>query len=161
MIGSSKHDFFLSYSQNLSSKCFGLSGIWWEQYGDSAPTLQRVAMRILSQVCSTSSFERHWSTFQQIHSEKRNKIDKETLNDTAYIHYNLKLARSEKPKSTDNNDPIQLDDIDMTSPWVEETENAIPTQWLDRFGPSLDGNDLNTRQFSNSIFGPNDHLFNL
>lgn len=134
-------------------------GIWWEQYGDSAPTLQRVAMRILSQVCSSCTFERHWSMFQQIHSEKRNKIDKETLNDIAYIHYNLKLARSKK--SNLESDPIQLEDIDMTSSWVEESENPSPTQWLDRFGSALDGNDLNTRQFSNSIFGPNDHLFNL
>ncbi|KAJ9553027.1 hypothetical protein OSB04_017072 [Centaurea solstitialis] len=133
-------------------------GIWWEQYGDAAVTLQRVAMRILSQVCSSSTFERQWSTFQQIHSEKRNKIDKEVLNDIAYIHYNLKLARSKKSTETD---PIQLDDIDMMSPWVEETENPSPTQWLDRFGSALDGNDLNTRQFSNSIFGPNDHMFNL
>lgn len=135
-------------------------GIWWEQFGDSAPTLQRVAMRILSQVCSTSPFERHWSTFQQIHSEKRNKISKETLNDIAFVHYNLKLARSIKFKSADT-DPLQLNDIDMTSQWVEETENSSPTQWLDRFGSALDGNDLNTRQFSNSIFGTNDNLFNL
>nr|XP_043635943.1 uncharacterized protein LOC122607087 [Erigeron canadensis]XP_043635948.1 uncharacterized protein LOC122607087 [Erigeron canadensis] len=137
-----------------------LPGIWWEQYGDAAPTLQRVAMRILSQVCSTTPLKKHWSTFQEIHSEKRNKINKETLNDIAFIHYNLKLARSKKSVSTDT-DPIQLDDIDMTSPWAEETENSSPTQWLDRFGPSLECNDLNTRQFSNSIFGPNDHLFNL
>ncbi|XP_076948225.1 uncharacterized protein LOC143620402 isoform X1 [Bidens hawaiensis] len=135
-------------------------GIWWEQYGDSAPTLQRVAMRILSQVCCTSPSERHWSMFQQIHSDKRNKINMETLNDIAYVHYNLKLASSKKSKSTDA-DPIQLEDIDMTSQWVEETENASPTQWLDRFGSALDGNDLNTRQFSNSIFGGNDLLFNL
>ncbi|KAK9059637.1 hypothetical protein SSX86_020341 [Deinandra increscens subsp. villosa] len=135
-------------------------GIWWEQYGDSAPTLQRVAMRILSQVCSTSPFERHWSTFQQIHADKRNKISKETLNDIAFVHYNLKLASSKRSKSTEI-DPIQLQDIDMTSQWVEETENPSPTQWLDRFGSALDVNDLNTRQFSNSIFGPNDHLFNL
>ncbi|XP_071686197.1 uncharacterized protein [Rutidosis leptorrhynchoides] len=134
-------------------------GIWWEQYGDSSPTLQRVAMRILSQVCSTSPFEKHWSTFQQIHSEKRNKIDKETLNDIAYIHYNLKLAKSKNSKS--DADPIQLGEIDMTSEWVEETDNCSPTQWLDRFGPALDGSDLNIRQFSNSMFGSNDHLFNL
>ncbi|KAA8539998.1 hypothetical protein F0562_026690 [Nyssa sinensis] len=135
-------------------------GIWWEQYGDSAPMLQRVAIRILSQVCSTSTFERHWSTFQQIHSEKRNKIDKETLNDLVYINYNLKLARSMKSKSSEG-DPIQLDDIDMTSEWVEESENPSPTQWLDRFGSTLDGSDLNTRQFSAAIYGASDHIFNL
>ncbi|GFY84114.1 HAT transposon superfamily [Actinidia rufa] len=135
-------------------------GIWWEQYGDSAPVLQRVAIRILSQVCSTSTLERQWSTFQQIHSEKRNKIDKETLNDLVYINYNLKLSRSMKSKSPEA-DPLQLDDINMTSEWVEEAESSSPTQWLDRFGSALDGSDLNTRQFSAAIFGASDHLFGL
>lgn len=134
-------------------------GLWWEQYGDSAPVLQRVAVRILSQACSASTFEKQWSTFQQIHSEKRNKIDKDTMNDLVYINYNLKLARQMKTKS--ESDPIQFDDIDMTSEWVEETENPSPTQWLDRFGSALDGSDLNTRQFNAAIFGANDHIFGL
>lgn len=135
-------------------------GIWWEQYGDASPMLQRVAIRILSQVCSTFTCERNWSTFQQIHYEKRNKIDKETLSDIVYISYNLKLQRSLSSKCSEG-DPLQLDDIDMTSEWVEETENSSPVQWLDRFGSALDGNDLNTRQFSTTIFGPNDHIFGL
>ncbi|XP_044467392.1 uncharacterized protein LOC123197253 [Mangifera indica] len=130
-------------------------GLWWEQYGDSAPVLQRVAIRILSQVCSSFTFEKHWNTFQQIHSEKRNKIDKETLNDLVYINYNLKLGRTKSVEA----DPIQFDDIDMTSEWVEESES--PTQWFDRFGSALDGSDLNTRQFSAAIFGANDNLFGL
>ncbi|XP_010261476.1 PREDICTED: uncharacterized protein LOC104600301 isoform X1 [Nelumbo nucifera] len=133
-------------------------GLWWEQYGDSAPMLQRVAVRILSQVCSASTFERNWSTFQQIHSEKRNRLDKETLNDLLYINYNLKLASRMKGKPIET-DPILVDDIDMTSDWVEETENPSPTQWLDRFGSALDGGDLNSRQFNNSMFGANDHIF--
>ncbi|KAI3842697.1 hypothetical protein MKW98_015364, partial [Papaver atlanticum] len=119
-------------------------GLWWEQYGDSAPGLQRVAVRILSQVCSASTFERNWSTFQQIHSEKRNKLDKETLADLIYINYNLKLASRMKINPTDI-DPILVDDIDMTSDWVEETEiTPTPSQWLDRFGV-LESNDLNPR----------------
>ncbi|XP_062120253.1 uncharacterized protein LOC133834603 isoform X1 [Humulus lupulus] len=134
-------------------------GLWWEQYGDSAPVLQRVAIRILSQVCSSFTFERHWNAFQQIHSEKRNKIDREALNDLVYINYNLKLARQTRLKPLEA-DPIQFEDIDMTSEWVEESENSSPSQWLDRFGP-LDGNDLNTRQFSAAIFNSNDHIFGL
>lgn len=58
-------------------------------------------------------------------------------------------------------DPLQLDDLDMTSEWVEETEIPSPVQWLDRFGSVLEGGDLNTRQFSAAIFGANDHIFNL
>ncbi|KAG6501921.1 hypothetical protein ZIOFF_041805 [Zingiber officinale] len=130
-------------------------GMWWEQYGDSAPGLQRVAVRILSQVCSTSSiYERNWSSIQQIHSEKRNLLNKEALSDLLYVHYNLKLQP--KGKAADA-DPIILDDIDMTSGWVEETENHNSTQWLDRFSSALGGGDLNARQFSaTSIFNSND-----
>ncbi|KAE9608911.1 putative HAT dimerization domain, ribonuclease H-like domain-containing protein [Lupinus albus] len=134
--------------------------LWWEQYGDSAPALQRVSIRILSQVCSTFSFQRQWSTFRQIHLEKRNKIDREILNDIVYINYNLKLARQMKAKSLEV-DVVQFDDIDTTSEWMEENESASPTQWLDRFGPGLDGSDLNTRQFGSSIFGANDPIFGL
>lgn len=121
--------------------------------------MQRVAIRILSQVCSTFTFEKHWSTFQQIHSEKRNKIDKELLNDLVYINYNLRLARQMRTMSMEA-DLIQFDDIDMSSEWVEESENPSPTQWLDRFGSALDGGDLNTRQFNAAMFG-NDHIFGL
>lgn len=134
---------------------FYTSGMWWEQYGDSAPGLQRVAVRILSQVCSTSSiYERNWSSIQQIHSEKRNLLNKEALSDLLYVHYNLKLQPKGKAADVD---PIMLDDIDMTSDWVEETENHNSTQWLDRFSSALDGGDLNARQFSaTSIFNSND-----
>ncbi|KAL5727183.1 hypothetical protein ACHQM5_000407 [Ranunculus cassubicifolius] len=133
-------------------------GLWWEQYGDSAPGLQKVAVRILSQVCSASTFERNWSTFQQIHSDKRNRLDKETLTDLIYVNYNLKLASRMKGKPSEI-DPILLDEIDMTSEWVEETESPSPTQWLDRFGSALDGGDLNTRHFTNAMFGASDHIF--
>lgn len=133
-------------------------GMWWEQYGDSAPGLQRVAVRILNQVCSSLALDRNWSSFQQIHFEKRNKLEKEALSDLLYVHCNMKLkAKAKSPEA----DPIILDEIDMASEWVEEAEIPATTQWLDRFSSALDGGDLNTRQFSNSIFGPNDHLFNL
>lgn len=133
--------------------------MWWEQYGDSAPGLQRVAVRLLSQVCSGVSLERNWNAVQQIHSEKRNRLDKEMLGDLLYVHCNLKLRS--KAKHADG-DPIVLDEIDMTSDWVEEAEHPNPsTQWLDRFSSALDGGNLNTRQFTGSIFSSGDHIFGL
>ncbi|XP_010510891.1 PREDICTED: uncharacterized protein LOC104787085 isoform X1 [Camelina sativa] len=128
-------------------------GLWWEQFGDSAPVLQRVAIRILSQVCSGYNLERQWSTFQQMHWERRNKIDREILNNMMYVNQNLKLGRM----ITLETDPIVLEEIDMMSEWVEEAENPSPAQWLDRFGSALDGGDLNTRQFGGAIFSANDH----
>ena len=58
--------------------------MWWEQYGDSAPALQHCAVRIVSQVCSTLTFQRDWTIILQSHSEKRNKLNKEALADQAY-----------------------------------------------------------------------------
>nr|GMD53737.1 protein dimerization [Ipomoea batatas] len=143
------------------SNRYGSSWIWWEQYGRCCSCTAASRHQNTEPGMQQFPFERDWSMFQQIPlGEKRNKIDKETLNDTVYINYNLKLARSSTPKSTDT-DPLQLDDIDMTSEWVEEAENPSPTQWLDRFGSALDGNDLNTRQFGAAIFGAGDPIFGL
>lgn len=136
-------------------------GMWWEQYGDSAPSLQRAAVRITSQVCSTLTFQRDWGIILQNHYEKRNKLDKEALADQAYVHYNLTLHSEPKTKKKLDADPIALDTIDMTSAWVEDSDGPILTQWLDRFPSALDGGDLNTRQFGGSIFGTNDNLFGL
>ena len=133
--------------------------MWWEQYGDSAPALQHASVRIVSQVCSTLTFQRDWSIILQSHSEKRNKLDKEALADQAYVHYNLTLHSESKmaTKKKKDGDPIALDRIDMTSPWVEDSDSPNLTQWLS----ALDGGDLNTRQFGGSIFGTNDNLFGL
>lgn len=136
-------------------------GMWWEQYGDSAPSLQRAAVRITSQVCSTLTFQRDWGVILQNHYEKRNKLDKEALADQAYVHYNLTLHSEPKARRRPDADPIALDAVDMTSAWVEDSDGPILTQWLDRFPSALDGGDLNTRQFGGSIFGTNDNLFGL
>lgn len=39
---------------------------WWEAFGDSAPELQRLAIRILSLTCSSSGCERNWSAFEMV-----------------------------------------------------------------------------------------------
>ncbi|MCO5576163.1 hypothetical protein L7F22_029971 [Adiantum nelumboides] len=46
---------------------------WWENYGTCTPKLQRLAIRILSQVSSASACERNWSTYDFIHSLKQNR----------------------------------------------------------------------------------------
>jgi hypothetical protein len=43
---------------------------WWKYYGASAPILQDVAIKVLSQISSASSCERNWSTYDFIHSKR-------------------------------------------------------------------------------------------
>ncbi|KAL5166694.1 hypothetical protein HKD37_18G051609 [Glycine soja] len=47
---------------------------WWLVYGINAPILQKIALKLLVQPCSSSCYERNWSTYSFIHSLKRNKM---------------------------------------------------------------------------------------
>jgi hypothetical protein len=62
-------------------------------YGTSAPNLQHLAIRVLSQTCSSSGCERNWSMFEHIHSKKINRLEHQRLNDLVYVHCNLKLKQ--------------------------------------------------------------------
>ena len=47
---------------------------WWINYGEEAPNLQKIAIKILSQTCSSSSCEKNWSTWSLIHTKLRNRM---------------------------------------------------------------------------------------
>ncbi|MCO5598494.1 hypothetical protein L7F22_052591 [Adiantum nelumboides] len=46
---------------------------WWEINGRLTPTLQRLALRTLSQECTSGAAERIWSICADIHTRKRNR----------------------------------------------------------------------------------------
>ncbi|CAL0310875.1 unnamed protein product [Lupinus luteus] len=66
---------------------------WWETYGCRTPNLQRLAVRVLSQTCSASGCERNWSVFENIHTNKRNRLEHQKLNDLVFVRYNLRLQQ--------------------------------------------------------------------
>ncbi|XP_075659224.1 uncharacterized protein LOC142629126 [Castanea sativa] len=94
---------------------------WWKLFGSCAPTLQKFAIRILSQTAASSGCERNWSAFEQIHSKRRNRLEHQRLNDLVYVHYNYRLKERVKRKKF-NFDPIDYASIDKTEFWVVEDE---------------------------------------
>ncbi|KAI3724346.1 hypothetical protein L2E82_36118 [Cichorium intybus] len=44
---------------------------WRKQYGASALTLKKFAVKVLSLTCSSSGCERNWSVFEHLHSKKK------------------------------------------------------------------------------------------
>jgi len=64
---------------------------WWMSFGAHVPELQHVAIRVLAQVTSASSCERNWSTFDFIHTKKRNRMKCERVRDIVFVHANLRL----------------------------------------------------------------------
>ncbi|KAJ6426756.1 hypothetical protein OIU84_022363 [Salix udensis] len=108
-------------------------GDWWAGYGYEIPTLQRVAIKILSQPCSSHWCRWNWSTFESVHTKKRNRAELEKFNDLLFAHCNLWLqaiTQSHDGKCK----PIIYDEIDVSSEWPTEMEPSTPLlddSWLD------------------------------
>ncbi|KAM0894150.1 hypothetical protein ACQ4PT_024652 [Festuca glaucescens] len=78
-----------SFAKKLARTCQNFeynAASWWKLYGNEVPTLQRMAMRILSLTSGASACERNWSTFENIHTKKRNRLTTERLNDLSFFH---------------------------------------------------------------------------
>ena len=62
---------------------------WWVVHGTLAPMLQSIALKLVGQPCSSSCYERNWSTYNFIHSMKRNKWKPQRVKDLVFVHNNL------------------------------------------------------------------------
>jgi hypothetical protein len=99
---------------------------WWTTWGASPPNLAKFALRILSQLCSASHCERNWSLFEAIHTNKRNSLSENRMNDMVYVQYNLKLRM--KKAQQDPPGPIDLDEIDPYYDWMAQEQAPLFTQ---------------------------------
>ncbi|XP_010515604.1 PREDICTED: uncharacterized protein LOC104791416 [Camelina sativa] len=71
-------------------------GNWWATYGCHVPTLQKLATRVLALTSSSSGCERNWSSFEAIHTKKRNKLMVNRLNSLVYVQFNARLFNKHK-----------------------------------------------------------------
>ena len=78
---------------------------WWSSFGSSCPVLQHVAIKVLSRVASACSCERNWSTFEFIHSKKRNRLEPSRANDLVYVFSNLRLLKRVQSAEYDEEHP--------------------------------------------------------
>nr|KAJ0227509.1 hypothetical protein LSAT_V11C100007330 [Lactuca sativa] len=121
---------------NESIRMFGISAAvlrrkkmqpakWWSSYGDECPKLQHLAIRVLSLTCSATGCERNWSTFDHIHSKKRNRLEQQRLNALVFVKYNINLdTRLQKRKERgETYDPICLSDMESDDEWITEKED--------------------------------------
>ncbi|XP_058077249.1 uncharacterized protein LOC131225690 [Magnolia sinica] len=104
---------------------------WWVAYGvdpnSKNSALKKLTMKILGLTCSASGCEHNWSTFEVIHTKKRNRLEQKKLNDLVFVQYNQKLqgrfqSRKEKPGFFD---PIYLDELDTDNEWLVEMEDPV------------------------------------
>eukprot|EP00253_Pinus_taeda_P008055 PITA_08055 len=112
------------FNMAIKNRTTKMPDVWWTSYGARVPHLQKLAIRVLSETCSSSGCEHNWSVFDKIHSKKRNRLESQHLNDMVYVYYNLRLWVKQLQKPTDV-EAISLDNIDTTSSWRVETERPI------------------------------------
>ncbi|XP_020536274.1 uncharacterized protein LOC105637355 isoform X2 [Jatropha curcas] len=64
---------------------------WWENFGFETPSLQMLAIKVLSQVSSTSMCQEIWQNNDLSHREAANRLGVQRLADLLFVRNNLRL----------------------------------------------------------------------
>ena len=75
---------------------------------DSCPTLRPLAMKILAQCASNSSFEHNWSTYKYVHSTIRNFLLVDRANKLVYMYSNENILNVLESDDYEEGIPIQM-----------------------------------------------------
>ncbi|MQL94876.1 hypothetical protein Taro_027538 [Colocasia esculenta] len=86
---------------------------WWFNFGHTAPTLRKIAVKILSQTSSSSGCERNWSTFALIHTKMRNRLSYRRLDQLVYVHYNMRLRVKHLTQDPKQCGEVEYDPVDI------------------------------------------------
>ncbi|XP_030931017.1 uncharacterized protein LOC115956884 [Quercus lobata] len=110
--------------------------LWWESYGVHCKELQNLAIHVLSLTCSVTGCKRNWSTFDHVHTKKRNRLEQQRMNALVFVNYNinLELRQIKREENGDSYDPICLSDLESDDEWITEKEEpCLPedTSWMD------------------------------
>ncbi|KAJ0054584.1 hypothetical protein Pint_00777 [Pistacia integerrima] len=128
---------------------------WWQQHGISCLELQRIAIRILSQTCSSVGCEHTWSTYDQIHCKRRNCLSRKRWNDLTYVHYNVRLREHQMGRKFDDvisfdNTMLEniLDDwlVESEKQSVQEDEEILYNEMEQFYGDEIDENENEERR---------------
>ncbi|CAN6716044.1 unnamed protein product [Malus baccata var. baccata] len=93
---------------------------WWYNYGNGVPNLQRMAIKILSLTTSSSGCESNWSSFEGIHTKKRNRLDTTRLNNLVYVQFNARIMNKKKREKEKKVDILLASEASMAQGWIVE-----------------------------------------
>ncbi len=66
---------------------------WWDLIGTSGHTFAPIAHHILTQVCSTSSYEWNWNSYSFVYNKVQNQLTSNWVEDLLYIYTNSNLLQ--------------------------------------------------------------------
>ncbi|KAK3225072.1 hypothetical protein Dsin_004934 [Dipteronia sinensis] len=125
---------------------------WWDHFGDQVMELRFFAMRVPGLTCSSSACERNWSTFNQVHTKRRNRLSTTKLNSLVYIMYNkkLKLRYLQNRSSKKDDDPLINQDLPSDDEWIANPNDEESTKVGD------EELNLDVDEMANEIRGEDD-----
>ncbi|XP_049369458.1 uncharacterized protein LOC125834347 [Solanum verrucosum] len=126
---------YFSEPHVIEAMMYEYSLSWWANHGVSAPLLQQLAYKLLTQPASSSCCERNWSTYSLIHNIKRNKLATSRAEDLVFVHYNLRLLSRKKEKYI--NGPSKYWDVGGDRFDIDETTNDLTELSIDE--PQFEG----------------------
>ncbi|XP_041000438.1 uncharacterized protein LOC121246372 [Juglans microcarpa x Juglans regia] len=120
---------------------------WWSTYGGGCPNLARLAIRILSQTCSSISGKQNGIPVEQIY-DTRNYLERQRLSDLVFVRHNLRLGQMVgMSKEQDYIDPISFDCIDVVEDWTTGKDISV-----DDYG-SMDWTSVDPPSISTTLLG--------
>ncbi|KAG8374777.1 hypothetical protein BUALT_Bualt10G0031000 [Buddleja alternifolia] len=105
----------------IKGRTLNAPGDWWAGYGYEIPILQRFAIRILSQPCSSQWCRWNWSNFENLHFQRLNRAELDKLSDLVFVRCNLWLQEIIRNRYRDYK-PIIFDEVDVDLEWPSESE---------------------------------------
>ncbi|XP_057514602.1 uncharacterized protein LOC130796290 [Actinidia eriantha] len=99
--------------------------VWWDYCGDCLPVLQKYAIRILSQPCSSSACERNWSAWEAAQTKKRNKLALKMLDDLVYVRMNTMMIEKFNELEAQDLKPINLEKLSELPEYVDHENDEV------------------------------------
>ncbi|GBG81006.1 hypothetical protein CBR_g31562 [Chara braunii] len=84
-----------------AQRCTGIaetyeSGCWWSRYGQCAPQLQVIALRVMYMWTCSSPAERNWAVHEGVQTKKRNRLQFEKVAKLVKISANVRLLSHQR-----------------------------------------------------------------
>ncbi|CAI7890878.1 unnamed protein product [Closterium sp. NIES-54] len=104
--------------------------LWWQYNGWEYADLARFARRTLSQAVSASPCEWNWSTWDGVHTTRRNRLGSEKVRDLVYVAQNWNVvhnfhkdAGDARPSVLEEDGEVEVDEDDVCfDEWEKQEE---------------------------------------
>ncbi|MCO5550605.1 hypothetical protein L7F22_004093 [Adiantum nelumboides] len=99
---------------------------WWDSFGYGHRSLQKVAMRLLAQDCSSGACERSWSSYSLIHTKIRNRLSTKQLERLVYCRSNMRMLAA--MHKLDHAKQVNVDDFKLTGDTLQSVNKEVDVE---------------------------------